>query len=198
MDTKRVRRSAVTILLVASVVLAIMGLVLLGLVSGSSAEFGNTYRFILIINIIAALALLILIAGNLARLYRNYRKRSAGSRLKARLVAAFIALVIVPMAVVYSYSVQFLNSGIESWFDLQVEQGLDDALELSRVALDVRIRGNLNRTRRLAEELYGVGDADMYLYLSRLREDAVLCGTGTGRRRRLSGAHCGAIARELC
>jgi len=172
MDTKKIRRSAATVLLVAAVVLALMGLAMLSVVSGSSAEFGNTYRSILIINIIAALVLLLLIAGNLVRLYRDFRKRLTGARLKARLVAAFVALVIVPMAVVYSYSVQFLNEGIESWFDLQVEQGLGDALELSRVALDVRIRGNLGQTRRLAEGLHSVGDADMYLYLSRLREEA--------------------------
>jgi len=172
MDTKRVRRSAATVLLVASVALALMGLAMLSVVSGSSAEFGNTYRYILIINIIGALALLVLIVGNLIRLYRDYRSRAAGARLKARLLAAFVALVIVPMAVVYSYSVQFLNEGIDSWFDLQVEQGLGDALELSRVALDVRIRRNLNQTRRLAEDLYGIGDADMYVYLSRLRDDA--------------------------
>lgn len=169
MDTKRIRRGAFTVLLVAALALALTGLAMLSAISSGDTEFGESYQAILIINVIGVLVLVTLIGGNLVRLYRDYRKRVTGARLKARLVAAFAALVIVPMAVVYFYSVQFLNQGIDSWFDLQVERGLGDALELSRVALDVRIRDNLEETRRLAEGLYGVSDTDMYSYLSRLR-----------------------------
>ncbi len=169
MDTKRLRRNAVTVLLVAALALALTGLSMLSAISSGDAEFGDSYQAILIVNIIGVLVLVTLIGGNLVRLWRDYRRRVTGARLKARLVAAFTALVIVPMAVVYFYAVQFLNQGIDSWFDLQVERGLGDALELSRVALDVRIRGNLEETRRLAEGLVGVSDGDMYIYLSRLR-----------------------------
>ncbi|MBT8421658.1 MAG: HAMP domain-containing protein, partial [Gammaproteobacteria bacterium] len=139
---------------------------------GSSAQFGETYRSIIAINIAGAAILLLLIGGNLVRMFRDYRNRRTGSRLKARLVAAFIALVIVPMAVVYAYAVQFLNQGIDSYFDVQVEQGLGDALELSRAALDVRIRVNKQQTRRIAERLYAVPEDELYGRLSQLRSAA--------------------------
>ncbi len=169
METKKIRRRAATVLLSAALLLALLGLALLSSVSDSSVEFGDTYRSILLINILGATILLLLIAGNLLRLYRDYRRRVSGARLKARLVTAFVALVIVPMAIVYAYAAQFLNEGIDSWFDLRVEQGLQDALELSQVSLEVRIRDNMAVTRRLAEGLYGVSDAEMYSALSRLR-----------------------------
>ena len=172
MDIKIVRRGATTVLLVAAVLLALIGLALLSMVSGSSAQFGEAYRSIIIINIVGAAILLVLIGGNFVRMFADYRQRRTGSRLKTRLVTAFIALVIVPMAVVYAYAVQFLNQGIDSWFDVQVEQGLGDALELSRAALDVRIRVNVQQTRRIAERLYGVPDAEMYSRLSQLRTAA--------------------------
>jgi nitrogen fixation/metabolism regulation signal transduction histidine kinase len=76
------------------------------------------------------------------------------------------------LAIVYSFSIQFLNEGIESWFDVEVEQGLADALELSRGALDLRMRDNLERTRSLADSLFSVPDEAMYEYLPRLRIDA--------------------------
>jgi len=172
MDTKLVRRRVTTVLLVSAVLLVLAGLALLSLVSGSSAEFGESWRIIIFINVAGALTLVLLIVGNLIRMYRDYRNRAAGSRLKTRLVTAFVALVIVPMAIVYSYAVQFLNEGIDSWFDLRVEQGLGDALELSRTALEVRMLDNMEETRGIAAGLYGVGERDMYGYLSRLRVDS--------------------------
>jgi len=172
MDAKIVRRRAATVLLFAALSLALMGLAMLSVVSTSSAQFGETYRTIIIINVAGAVVLLMLIVGNLMRLYHDYRNRVTGARLKIRLVTAFIALVIVPMAIVYGYAVQFLSEGIDSWFDLQVEQGLGDALELSRAALDVRIRDNVDDTRQIAEGLYGVREPEVYNYLSRLRAEA--------------------------
>jgi len=156
MDTKLVRRRVTTVLLVSAVLLVLAGLALLSLVSGSSAEFGESWRIIIFINVAGALTLVLLIVGNLIRMYRDYRNRAAGSRLKTRLVTAFVALVIVPMAIVYSYAVQFLNEGIDSWFDLRVEQGLGDALELSRTALEVRMLDNMEETRGIAAGLYNL------------------------------------------
>ena len=172
MDAKLARRRVATILLFAALGLALIGLGMLSAVSDSAVQFGDVYRTILFVNISAAVVLLLVIAGNLTRLYRDYQERRAGSRLKARLVTAFVALVIVPIAIVYAYALQFINEGIDSWFDVQVEQGLGDALELSRVSLDVSIRSDMEETRRIAEGLYGIAEADVFSTLRRLREAA--------------------------
>ena len=62
----------------------------------------------------------------------------------------FGALVIVPLLLVYLFSLEFLNRGIDSWFRVEVKQGLGDALVLSRSALDLRMREQGRRTEEFA------------------------------------------------
>jgi len=51
---------------------------------------------------------------------------------------------------VYLSSLEFINRGIDSWFKVEVKQGLNDALGLSRAALDLRAREYSARTVALA------------------------------------------------
>jgi len=171
-DLKVIRRKLATVLLIAALSLAIIGLALLGEITSNSENFGQIYPYILLINGIGSAVLLLLIGVNLLRLYRDHRRNVPGARLKTRLVTAFVILLIAPLSVVYLYSVQFLSEGIDSWFDVEVEQGLADALELSRDALDMLMRDNLSRTQSVADSLYSVPDKDMYEYLPRLRIDS--------------------------
>jgi nitrogen fixation/metabolism regulation signal transduction histidine kinase len=55
---------------------------------------------------------------------------------------------------VYGFSLHFLQRGIDSWFNVQVDRGLEDALELSRTALDLRMREVLKQTARTAERCW--------------------------------------------
>jgi nitrogen fixation/metabolism regulation signal transduction histidine kinase len=171
-DFKIIRRQLATVLIIAALALAITGLALLTEITSNSENFGYLYPFILLINGAGAAVLLLLIGANLWRLFGDHRRNVPGARLKSRLVSVFVVLVLVPLVVVYLFAVQFLNEGIDSWFDVEIEQGLADALDLSRGALDLRMRDNLDRTRLLADSLYSVPDKDMYEYLPRLRIDA--------------------------
>ena len=65
----------------------------------------------------------------------------------------FGALVALPLLSVYVFSLQFLNRGIDSWFQVEIKQSLDDAVVLSRAALDLRMREQLERTERFAQRL---------------------------------------------
>ncbi len=93
----------------------------------------------------------------------------AGARMTSRLVIMFVVLSVVPVSVVYYFSLQFLQRGIDSWFDVRIEQGLDDALELSRAALDVRLRDVLQLTVRMADEIAEAPAATLSLTLYDLR-----------------------------
>jgi nitrogen fixation/metabolism regulation signal transduction histidine kinase len=106
----------------------------------NSSEFGRLQPWILLLNIIGVFALTILLARKLWQLVRDYRDHVPGSRLTARTVSIFGALVIAPLLIVYLFSLDFLNRGIDSWFKIEVKQGLSDALVLSRAALDLRMR----------------------------------------------------------
>jgi nitrogen fixation/metabolism regulation signal transduction histidine kinase len=119
----------------------------------NSGEFSRLQPWILLLNLIGVVALSTLLTRKLIQLVRDYRAHVPGSRLTARTVAIFGALVIAPLLIVYLCSLQFLNRGIDSWFHVEVKQGLSDALVLSRAALDLRVREYSRHTENLAHSL---------------------------------------------
>jgi nitrogen fixation/metabolism regulation signal transduction histidine kinase len=118
-----------------------------------SSDFGRLQPWILLLNGIGVIGLTVLIARKIWQLVSDYRANVPGSRLTARTVATFGALVIAPLIIVYLFSLDFLNRGIDSWFRIEVKQGLNDALLLSRAAIDVRMREFGSRTERFAASL---------------------------------------------
>src|SRR5579862_3960461 len=119
----------------------------------NSSEFDRLQLWILSIDALAVVTLVILLTRKLWRLVRDYRAHVPGSRLTARTVGIFGALVVAPLLIVYLSSLEFINQGIDSWFKVEVKQGLSDALGLSRAALDLRMREYSLRTVALAAEL---------------------------------------------
>src|SRR5579863_745032 len=119
----------------------------------NSAEFGRLQLWILLVDACAVVALSVMLARKLWRLVRDYRAHVPGSRLTARTVGIFGALVIAPLLIVYVSSLEFINQGIDSWFKVEVKQGLSDALVLSRAALDLRMREYSGHTEELARTL---------------------------------------------
>src|SRR4051812_5875081 len=75
----------------------------------NSGEFSRLQPYILLLNLIGVIALSVLLARKLLQLVRDYRDHVPGSRLTARTVAIFGALVIAPLLIVYLFSLEFLN-----------------------------------------------------------------------------------------
>ncbi|NOY67530.1 MAG: HAMP domain-containing protein, partial [Gammaproteobacteria bacterium] len=103
---------------------------------------------------------------NLYKLVRQYRDGVAGSRLTVRLVLVFVILSVIPVSVVYYFSLQFLQRGVDSWFDVRIERSLEDALELSQVSLGLRQRELSKEMSRFASRLSDVTDSNAGLMLS--------------------------------
>ncbi len=124
-----------------------------------SSHFSDLYLGLLIFNTLGLLVLIVLIALNLKRLIKQLRNRIPGARMTIRMVSMFTVLSVTPVLVVYYFSLDFLIRGIDNWFDLRVEQALNDSLDLSRQSLDTRMRDLLRRTRQMADELSDITDA---------------------------------------
>ena len=65
---------------------------------------------------------------------------------------------------------QFINRGIDTWFNIEVESGLDDALTLSRNALGVQMRDHLNSTVEAADQLQEIQRSQIIYELGFIRE----------------------------
>jgi len=151
-------------------VLMLISLKLMSDATESSASFGQIYSLLLLANIFGLVVLAALIAVNLYDLLRRLRYGVAGSRLTARMVVMFVILAVTPVLLVYYFSLQFLHRGIESWFDVRVEKALDDALELSRTALGMRMGEVRRETELMASKLVGVSDDLAALHLDELHQ----------------------------
>lgn len=149
--------------------IAAAAFLLLAMSVRNSAEFERLQRWILLLNIGAVAVLTVLVVRKVWRLVHDYRAHVPGSRLTARTVGIFGALVVAPLLVVYLSSLEFLNRGIDSWFTVEVRRGLNDAVVLSRAALDLRMREYSGETQELARELTGAAPAAVQELLDRER-----------------------------
>lgn len=134
-------------------VLMLAFLTLMSSATENSARFGQTYSALLLINTLGLLVLAGLIAWNLYELLQQVHQRAPGARLTVRMVTRFVLLSVTPVVVVYYFSLQFIHRGIDSWFDVRIEQALENALELGRTALGMRMRELLRQTEAMAVEL---------------------------------------------
>jgi len=167
-----IRRYGSSVLGSIGLVLWLVALYLLASAAQNLAGFERWMPWILLINISGLLTLLVLLAGKLTRLVRDYRRHVPGSRMKGRTVAIFSALAVAPILVVYYFSLQFINRGIDSWFELEVSQGLKDTRELSHAALEVRVREFLQHTQAVAHSLSAISGLELIGTLDRERRDS--------------------------
>ncbi len=148
-------------------------------------QFQQLYYLLLTVNLVILVMLVFLIARQAWRLLRQLRQHVAGSRLTLRMVIIFVSLAVFPALVVYSFSIQFINRSIDSWFDVTVERALEDAMNLSRSSVDEKKKTLLRQIRRLSDEILINLDTLSVISLSEIREksgvDEVTLMTSRGR-----------------
>ena len=182
----RLRPTAIILALTAGAVIWLAGLIWFAQVAQNSAALARLQNGILLISVAVICVLSLVIIGNVLKLVRDYRDQVPGARLTARMVGLLVFLTVVPLLVVYTFSLQFINRGIDSWFSLELEEGLEASLELSRSALDVQMRENLVEARRVAQQLASAESADLVGGLGDLRRESAaveltLFSTADGR-----------------
>jgi len=101
---------------------------------GADIPVSNTIlMFILInINLLLLLLLIFLVFRNLVKLLYDRKRKVMGTKLRTRLVAAFIALSLLPTIVLFFFSINFITTSIEFWFNVPVEQALENSLDVGR------------------------------------------------------------------
>lgn len=131
----------------------LVSLMLMSAAIQNSDRFGKLFSVLLLSNCIGLLAFGVLLVVNARQLFDQLRRRQPGARLTLRMLVIFVALSVIPILVLYGFSIDFLRRGVDSWFDVRISQALQDSLDLSRTSLDLRMRELLSQTEKLAEEI---------------------------------------------
>ena len=101
-----------------------------------SADFpiSNTIlMFILInINMMLLLFIIVLVFRNLVKLYYDRKHKVMGTKLRTKLVLAFISLSFLPTTVLFYFSIQFISKSLDFWFNAPVEQALENSLTIGQ------------------------------------------------------------------
>jgi nitrogen fixation/metabolism regulation signal transduction histidine kinase len=119
---------------------------------------------------LGALAILVLV--NIVKLVRRYRQQAAGSRLTGRILVLFVLISLLPVGVVYYFSLGFLLRGIDSWFDVEVGQAMQDALVLNQASFDLNQRVLARYTEQLIAGIEDRSSTAIALSLNNLRRQA--------------------------
>jgi nitrogen fixation/metabolism regulation signal transduction histidine kinase len=170
--------------LIVAAALVGISLFLLTSASANSDLFAGGYPYLLALNGILVVALAGLVFVQLRTLWREYRARQFGSRIKYRLLLMFALMALLPGLLVYAVSLQFAVRSIESWFDVRVDSALEGGIALGQNALDYLME-QLDAKGRDMALLLSDRDAVSVPTLNRLREQAgmqsatVVNSTGT-------------------
>jgi two-component system nitrogen regulation sensor histidine kinase NtrY len=84
------------------------------------------------INLILLVLLSFLVIRNLVKLLFERKRRVLGTRLRTKLVAAFVSLSLIPTMLLFLTAVIFITRSVENWFNVQVESSLQGSLEVAQ------------------------------------------------------------------
>ncbi len=105
----------------------------ISIISGDLPIATNIFVYGLInINILLLGLLIFLILRNVVKIFLESRRKLFGSKLRTKLIASFVGLTIVPTLLLFIVVIGFVNKSIDNWFEIGVEHGLSESLELAK------------------------------------------------------------------
>lgn len=175
MSAESLRRTApgwVRYVLVGFIGLAAVTLFLLATATANTTLLAERYPVLLALNGAIAVGLAALVGYQLYMLRRKLRARTFGSKLTLRLVVLFAVIGILPGALIYGVSVQFLAKSIDSWFETRIDTGLERGLNMSRSVMDGLLKDLAVKADEMALKLSVRPPAEHSAMLNALREQA--------------------------
>lgn len=141
--------------------------------SESDSNLGSL-MFLIMVNLNVAVigVLLFLIGRNLVKLIFDRKRRILGSKLKSRLVVAFVGLSLVPTAIIFLLASGLINSAIEGWFSKQVETSVQGAVKIGQNYYKWLEHQSAMNAKIIAGDVprFAVGRRELRMYLEESRE----------------------------
>jgi two-component system nitrogen regulation sensor histidine kinase NtrY len=127
--------------------------------STATGSFGIDAVLVALINLnLILLVLLVFLVGrNIVKLIFERRRRILGSHLRTRLVAAFVAIALLPATLLFLIALVFVGNSIEKWFNSQVENSLEGSLEVAHAYYQDLAGTSLAFARQVANRVVAEG-----------------------------------------
>jgi two-component system nitrogen regulation sensor histidine kinase NtrY len=125
-------------ILLALIMLSIFAIFITGIVlSYIGVEHGpllvKTGFVFLIVNVVLYLLFLIFsVIRTLFHLYVEKKQKLMGSKFRTQLVVSFLGLILIPSTLLFILSNQLINSSIDKWFSLEVQQPVIDSMDVAK------------------------------------------------------------------
>ncbi|MRR07338.1 MAG: HAMP domain-containing protein [Deltaproteobacteria bacterium] len=145
----------------------------------SEAQTVNDILIFFLINVVILLIVLLvyLVCRNIARILLERKRNPFGSKLRAKLVAAFVALSLIPTLLLFFVSASFINMSIKNWLHKQIESSLTESLEVAQTYYRDTATDALHFGRRIGAVvqqkglLDGRGGGGLGQYVGRVRSE---------------------------
>jgi len=131
--------------------LLLIALIIMSQTLQNASSFADSYSTLLFFTIGGVAVLLSMLLRTIFRLYSQSKNRLPGSKITVRLTIISSLLLGIPTAIIFYFSLNFIQQGINQWFDVKTEIALDNAASLVRITLDNKTRDSLNLTQSIAK-----------------------------------------------
>ncbi|MDX1351903.1 MAG: ATP-binding protein [Thiomicrorhabdus sp.] len=131
--------------------LLLLALVIMSQTLQNASSFADSYSTLLFFTVGGVGLLLFFLVKTLLRLFTQFRKKVPGSKVTVRLTLITSLLLGIPTAIIFYFSLSFIQQGINQWFDVKTEVALDNATAVVRITLDNKTRESLKMTIALAK-----------------------------------------------
>jgi nitrogen fixation/metabolism regulation signal transduction histidine kinase len=147
----QLRTRALTVGILVFIILWIGLLYIFSAIDQKTEAFNFYQGIIITISIIALVILIVVLSGAFYGFYKDYKNKAPGFKLSLKLIFSYGILLVLPTAVIFIFSLRYINSGIDNWLDLGLESGLVQAVELTQGAIEIEARDHINAMQGIGE-----------------------------------------------
>ncbi len=153
-ETKRRKRELIIIAIIAILIPLISYLESKFLHFGTLPISNTVLMFILInINMLLLLLLIFLVLRNVVKLIYERKHKVIGAKLRTKLVIAFVGMALLPTILLFVVSIQVITASVEFWFNVPVEQSLNNSLSVGKQLYQYIASNNQFYGRKIAKEI---------------------------------------------
>lgn len=127
-------------------------LVMMSQILQNASKFEEAYSVLLVITWVGVGVLLVLFTRTLWKLYQQFQQKIPGIKITIRLTVLATLLMSIPAITIFAFSLNFIQQGINQWFDVTTEDALNKAANLATVTLDNKTRDSLKLTQSVVSQ----------------------------------------------